>query len=191
MPIQHVNRRGQTYYLHQGTTKTGKPKYFFSKKSGDDLVSAIPDGFEIYENPNSQVFLRKIRPKIISDNEIAVVEKGMKRFSLVQHYLVDAKKDIIILFVANQNIDRLSELLQFAPRDKGESVQDLFAQLVSYSPMLRFALLDKGKRLFVAQRYCFRGSIDDWITIGVPDTLQKLVKTYVKHLEQDSYFELF
>jgi hypothetical protein len=47
------------------------------------------------------------------------------------------------------------------------------------------------KREFIAQRYCYLGSIDDWIDIGSPDTLQNLVKTYVKHLGQDSYFELF
>ena len=27
--VQHVNRKGDRYYLHQGRTKTGKPKYFF------------------------------------------------------------------------------------------------------------------------------------------------------------------
>ena len=56
MTITYTNRSLQTYYLHQGTTKTGKPKYFFSKKSEGNLVEQIPDGFEIYENPNAQVF---------------------------------------------------------------------------------------------------------------------------------------
>jgi len=31
--------------------------------------------------------------------------------------------------------------------------------------MLRFILTAKENREFVAQRYCFRGSIDDWIDI--------------------------
>ena len=77
MPIQYTNRRSQTYYLHQGTTKTGKPKYYFSMKSEGTLADKIPDGFEIYENPNAQVFLRKIQPKIITDEEVALVEQGM------------------------------------------------------------------------------------------------------------------
>jgi hypothetical protein len=33
MPITHVNAKGKTYYLHQGVTKTGKPKYHFAMKS--------------------------------------------------------------------------------------------------------------------------------------------------------------
>jgi len=191
MPVQYVNRKGQTYYLHQGTTKTGKPRYLFSMKGEGTLVDAIPDGFEIYENPNSQVFLRRIQPKIITDDEIAVVEKGMKRFSQLKYYQVDVKKGTISVFVANQDVDRLSDILSFAPRARGASIQDLLSQLIYYSPMLRFVLIDKEKRVFVAQRYCFLGSIDDWIDIGTPDTLQNLVKRYVKHLGQDSYFELF
>ena len=53
MPITHTNAKGQTYYLHQGTTKTGKLKYHFSMQSEGTLVETIPAGFEIYENPNA------------------------------------------------------------------------------------------------------------------------------------------
>lgn len=58
MAVTHTNRKGITYYLHQGTTRTGKPKYFFAQRADGDLVEVLPVGYEIYENPNSQVFLR-------------------------------------------------------------------------------------------------------------------------------------
>ena len=48
-----------SYFLHEGRTKTGKPKYFFAKKREGKLASAIPDGFEIYESPNAQVTLAR------------------------------------------------------------------------------------------------------------------------------------
>lgn len=54
--VQHINRKEDTYYLHQGRTKTGKPKYFFSRKSEGELCRQLPDGYEIYENPRGQVF---------------------------------------------------------------------------------------------------------------------------------------
>ena len=94
-------------------------------------------------------------------------------------------------FLANQEVDRLSDILGSVVKERGGSLQDLFAQILSYSPMLQFVLIDEKRRIFVAQRYCFLGSIDDWIEIGKPGTLQKLVKTYVKHLGRDSYYELF
>lgn len=60
MAIKYINRREDTYYLHEGKTKTGKPKYFFSMKKDGVLVDPILAGYEIYENPNAQVFLRRI-----------------------------------------------------------------------------------------------------------------------------------
>ncbi len=76
MPITHVNRKWKTYYLHIGKTKSGKDKYYFSTKSDETLAETIPDGYEVYENPNAQVFLRIIQPKLITDTERAVVETG-------------------------------------------------------------------------------------------------------------------
>ncbi len=42
----------------------------------------------------------------------------------------------------------------------------------------------------MTQRYCFLGRIDDWIEIGTQGNLQDLVENYVKHLGQESFFEL-
>lgn len=60
MPIQYLNRNSDTYFLHGGKTKTGKPRWFFSKKIEGNLEESIPAGYEIYENHNAQVFLRLI-----------------------------------------------------------------------------------------------------------------------------------
>src|SRR4030095_12443088 len=69
VPITHTNAKGKTSYLHEGTTKTGKPKYYCSMESEGHLAEDIPVEFESYENPNAQVFLRRIPPKIIPDEE--------------------------------------------------------------------------------------------------------------------------
>jgi hypothetical protein len=57
--------------------------------------------------------------------------------------------------------------------------------------MLVFQLVDGTRRTFQTLRYCFLGSVDDWIEIGKPGKLATLVKRYVKHLGQDSYVELW
>jgi len=175
MAVEHINRKGQKYYLHQGITKTGKPKYFFSMKSEGTVVQTIPDGFEIYENPNAQVFLQRIQPKIITDDEIATVEKGIKKFSHLQYCRIDVKKDIIYVYTQNHNVSSQTELYSSFLLDKGKHVQGTVARSISYSAMLRFILSDDIKRIFTTERFCFLGSIDDWIGIGNSDTLQKLV----------------
>jgi hypothetical protein len=32
MPITYTNRKGFTYFLNKGKTKTGKPRYYFAKE---------------------------------------------------------------------------------------------------------------------------------------------------------------
>jgi hypothetical protein len=45
-----MNAKGKTYYLHQGTTKTGKPEYYFSMESEGYLAESIPVGLVVSLN---------------------------------------------------------------------------------------------------------------------------------------------
>ncbi len=192
MPITHVNAKGKTYYLHQGTTKTGKPKYHFSPKSEGNLVEVIPEGFEIYEHPNAQVFLRQIQPKIITDAERQVVENSMQKYAGVSHYKIDVKGNAILIYSSAQNIAALSAIFQDFPMSMSEKSEMMegFSQSLHYTPVMKFELIDENKRLFATQRYCYRGSIDDWIYIGTSGELKMLVRRYVKHIDKESFFEL-
>src|SRR6516164_8098656 len=102
MPVTHVNRKRDTYYLHAGRTKTGKPRYWFSKSTEGDLVDAIPAGHEVYENPEAQVFLRKIVPQLVTPAEIAAVEDGLRRYARGQNCLVDVKGKHIVVYHAER-----------------------------------------------------------------------------------------
>ncbi len=192
MTITHTNAKGKLYYLHQGTTKTGKPKYYFSMESEGHLAESIPEGFEIYENPNAQVFLRRIPPKLITDEERRVVEEGMRTYADVKDYKIDVKGKAIVIYTADQDIGTLAELCKdLSPTPSANrQLMSLLRKEIQYSPILQFLLEDEKRRLFTAQRYCFRGSVDDWIDIGY-GPLTTLVKQYVKHLGQESYFELY
>jgi len=190
-PITYINRRSQTFYLHQGKTKRGRPKYFFSLKSSGPLADTVPDGYEVYENPNGQVFLRKKKPAIISDSEIRVVDEGMRKYSDIEYYRLDTKKNAIIVYLADQDVEKIGELLPETYILTYGGMEKALDSLLDYSPMMRFVLTDNEKKKFVAERYCFLGSIDDWIYIGGPDKLENLTKRYLKHLGKESFFELF
>ncbi len=56
--------------------------------------------------------------------------------------------------------------------------------------MLRFKLVNPDTREYGAERWCFRGSIDDWIMLGGYGSLAKVVEQYAKHLDRESFFEL-
>jgi hypothetical protein len=160
-------------------------------QSNGALAKSIPEGFEIYENPNAQVFLRRIPPKIITDEERQVVEDGMRKYASVQDYKIDVRGNAIAIHTAHQESETFREMFTgFRPDLDQTKIAEFVAQAVHYSPMMQFLLEDEKRRTFTAQRYCFIGSIDDWIDIG-HGLLPTLVKRYVKHLGKESYFELF
>ena len=190
-PITYKNRRSQTFYLHQGKTKIGRPNYFFSLKSSGPLADTMPEGYEVYENPNGQVFLRKKKPTIISDSEIRVVDEGMRKYSDIEYYKLDTKNNAIIVYLADQDAETIEKLLPERYIAKYGGMEKALDSILEYSPMMRFVLTDNEKKRFVVERFCFLGSIDDWINIGGPDKLENLIKRYLKHLGKESFFELF
>jgi hypothetical protein len=164
MAVRHVNRKGQTFYLHETRTKTGKPKYSFSMKEDGVLVESIPEGHEVYENPDAQVFQRKKLPRFITDEEIAVVREGLRKHASGQPCMADVREKHIVVYHSERG--------------------DL------YQKVLRFTLVDEDRRRFAAERWCFQGSIDDWIHLpGIAD-LATLVERFGPHIGKDSFFQL-
>jgi hypothetical protein len=164
MAVTHVNRKGQTFYLHETRTKAGKPKYYFSMKSDGPLVGSIPEGHEVYENPDAQVFLRKALPRLITDQEVAVVREGLRRYAKGRHCRADLREWHVIVYHSERG--------------------DL------YQKVLRFTLVDEGARRFAAERWCFLGSIDGWIDLPGSGDLATLVERYAPHIGRESFFGL-
>jgi hypothetical protein len=185
MPVTYVNRKRDTYYLHAGKTKTGKPRYWFSTKADGDLVELIPQGYEVYENPDAQVFLRKIVAQLVTPAEIAVVKHGLERYAPGQNCLVDVQGDQIVVHHA----ERIAlDLKRF-----GIALTELPTFNQRYMKVMRFRLADEKNRTFRVQRWCFRGSIDRWIDLYESRSegkLSDLVKRFCPHIGQESFFEL-
>jgi hypothetical protein len=190
MQIQHVNRKRQTYYLHEGKTKTGKPNYFFSMKSEGILVESIPEGYEIYENPNAQVFLRKIQPQVISDKEKGTIQKYINKVKSGNRYIIDVKGKMITIFESQQTNHFIDDLLNDFPLiNKLDAIQ-LSQSSDYYQQIMRFVIDDIENRVFRVERYCFLGSVDDWIYLDNSDKLESLAKKYIKHLGSESFYDL-
>ena len=151
----------------------------------------VPRGFEIYENPNGQVFLRKILPKLISDAELAVVERELGRIARLSGSRVERKLKVLTVYVADRKEDLIKELRRLLPWGRLAHMDHAPEDLWSYYAELQFVLVEEKTRLFQARRYCYRGRIDDCIDIGECGSLVTLAKRYIKHLGQESYFELF
>lgn len=187
MTITYTNRRGKVYYLHSKPTKKGNIRYFFSTKTDGRLQDRIPDGYEVYDNANAQVFLRKKQPQIITDEELDIVRRVLRKHAPEEwRYKAEIKKDAIVVHSACQDYDRIEETMPFGGRLSAEFKR----QHATYMPIMRFTLVDRDDRRFYPERMCFRGE-DHWIGVGDSGPLAWMASKYIKHLGKESFYELY
>ena len=75
----------------------------------------------------------------------------------------------------------------------GTGFRELPPSYRNYLKVMRFTLVDEKDRTFRVQRWCFRGSIDQWIDLwmsGSEGKLSDLVKKFCPHIGQESFYEL-
>lgn len=188
-PVQHQSRTGKTYYLVQRTSKTGRPAYTFTTSPEGQPAVAVPEGYEIYENASGQVFLRKKVAVLVSDAEMAVIRNALHAQGPAWKFWVEVRKDVVTIHEAGGNMDSLSDMCwTFQRRELTDEERRRYA---SYMAVLRFTLVDPNTREYVTERYCFRGSVDDWIHIGGPGALAAQCRKFIPHLGQESFYDLF
>lgn len=188
MAVTHTSRTGKTYYLHTGPKRGGGTQHFLSTKAAGPLADFVPEGFDIYETVNGQVFLRRQQPKLIRDDELECVRRPLAQPRAGHRYRVEAQGRVITIHESGNGFGSMRDWATHLSAADHERIEVQFAH---YEPVMRFTLVDEERRWFAPERFCFRGSVDDWIPIGSPGALAQLAAKYLKHLGQDSLYELF
>ena len=194
MGLQHKNRRGDVYYLQEGKTATGKPKYYMARKLTGTPLDAVPDGYEIHESPeHGQVHVRRALHSAITPEERELAGRIFREVSGIEELIVEIEKDALIVWQPGVGVGQIGSWLGdlIGPRvlDSGV-IQRALTSHSRYERAFRFQLLHREARSFAAQRWCYRDSIDDWIFLATGETLEDLARKYATHLGGESFFEL-
>lgn len=114
--LTHQNRRGERYYLHEGVTKTGKPRFFFAKTIREGALAEMPEGFEVSESINAVVSVRrtKSRPDAISAHDLQLVQDELRRHPHLQHHQARAKGRSILIYEPSSR--RYHPVMKFVQR---------------------------------------------------------------------------
>ncbi len=197
MPVTYTNRKGYAYYLCQGLTKKGKPRYFFARTPKDTVLEEIPQGYEIRESVNGNVSLARVRPIELLDSEISAVQEALNAHPKAKLYRKDVKpRQITIYESLAADLGRLATPIKKLLGSEAEAhelvqqMQETEYRRAQFSPVMRFTLTDDGHRLFVAERMCYRGSVDDWIKIEIDKTIDELCAKLICKLGTDGFFDL-
>ncbi len=194
MAVTYTNRKGRKYYLYKGVTKTGKPRYYFSRDGSGDLVEEIPEGYEISESVNGIVSLAKKRPKKILPVEVEMIETAIKQHQNSNDYRVNVRVAEIEIYerVGPNLTELIAELnLGLSDAEIKKRVEQLSRIYSQFTPILRFILRDEKERIFSVKRMCYLGSIDDWIDIEYAGSLGELSGKIIPLLGTEGYFDLY
>lgn len=197
MTVNYTNRKGMTYTLYRGQTKAGKPRYYFGRtdEGQGEAVTELPPGFTISESVNGVVSLVKDRPSLILPEEVAVIEAAVQQHPEAHRYRVAIKRNRIEVYerVGPDYGTVLGDMhmVGLSRPDLAERLQDLEEQHARYSPELRFNLLDPTRRLFGAERMCYRSSVDGWLELGQMGPVAQLARALIPTLGTDQFFELW
>lgn len=192
--MEYVNRQGNRYYVFQGTTKAGKPKFYVSKRpqsNSGSLVKSLPPEFELHESPSDgRVSVRRRRTSNIIPPERDLVHQLAETLSAYSQVQTLIEGDRIVVYTPAVDAEHAAELMdRLFGHAAVARLADWTQRNTHYNAELRFSLADAEKRTYVLERYCYRGSIDDWITIGGPDLLETLAEKILPHLGHDSFFD--
>jgi hypothetical protein len=92
-----TNRMGRQYFVHQGLTKTGKPKYFASLNP-DGALMRLPKGYVFGESINGVVTIQRQRQLTLPLEDIASAERHLQTIRHLQDYRAAPKNKSIIIY---------------------------------------------------------------------------------------------
>ena len=187
--LKYINRKGIPYYFREVSGKRGTQIVCSKMEFGNDLA-AIPDTHEVVESPNGQVSCRKTMKYDLLPEEIALAKKLCPKLVKKNvRVIVEMKKKAIHIHSANA--DSMNELAQYVTGSGSVPTRILAAmeKNLRFEPALKLELSKKPERIFLVSRMCWRGKCD-WMFLD-EGSLEKLLRKYVPHIEQESFFELF
>jgi hypothetical protein len=184
-PASYTNRMGAVYYLHAGTTKTGKTRYFVAKTPGPGSLPELPAGFEFTESINGVVSVSRVDAASSSIPAVDVerVRQEVARHGHLQRHRVELRKDEILIHEPEGCRVDLSALGFPAPRPAAYA-----AQHTKYAPVMKFVAARSEPGIYTLSRMSYRGA-GGWRYLSA-GPLRELLPN-IRHVGTEQFFELY
>ncbi len=184
----HTNRSGTTFYLHEGKTKTGKPRYYVAKTVGPGACAALPKGFEVSESINGVVSVRRksAMENAVPTTDVAKVETAIRSHPHLEGYVARAEGDAIVIFEPQPRPEELRRMAQMYGSFRTEAFVTERLKRAQYTPVLKF---EREGASYAVRRMTYRGK-GGWSWSLEAGELPALVKKFLPKVGTDDFFEL-
>lgn len=196
-PVTYTNARGTTYFLCSVATKAGKSRLVASRTIMGTPLPDMPEGLEFAENVNGQVSVRKTRPQIITQDELAIVHAALASARGCEPYRAAVERNAIVVYQPSMWPSALEELagaMLGGPPDAitAARTRRFAEENATYSPLVRFVLSDRDRRTFNVDRRYFSGD-EGWLHVDWDKHLEPAARNAVRRLgpkgPKETFFE--
>ncbi|GEM_PF-3781429 len=194
MAKEFKNSRDVAFYIKSKLTKKGNTTYFMTKKLDKECLDEEPQGFEVFEKPDSRtIFIRRRKPNKFGLKGVNTIKKELEKNKNVADFRIDVNGDEVKVYTTDIEASResifdggLSQLLN--SKDKLDFFKKRFQR---YEERMRIKLMEKKEeKEYLVYRYCYRGSVDDWIIIDAGEDLIEMAKN-LQLIGTEEYFERY
>lgn len=189
MPYSYTNRQNKIHYFKAVPTKKGGIRYYITlDASAENLISEIPEGFEILEYPyDAKVVIRKKIPVHVMPSEVEAIQKAMEKHSPVQDFIITSEREDITIHISQFSHFHDAEYLsaEEAKLHYGDNVH----QWKTYDWILTFRLIDPDTRKFQV----IRKANVQYEAVGIAEgtDLLALAEKYCYHVGRESLLEFW
>lgn len=188
--FRYRNRLGDEYYLHEGRTKTGKPRFYFARSQRAGALATMPCGFEVAESINGVVSVRRLRPheEAVADTDVARISSEVARHAHLGYHRVRVDHGEIVIYAPDPSPESLEELARAlaTPRSVRQFVAERMVR-ARYSAVMKFVPNAAG---FDVHRMTYRGE-GGWSWPLASGSIEALARTFVPAIGTERFFDLF
>ena len=192
MPYSYTNRQGKVRYFKQVETKKGNYRYYVaSSDKSEDLIEAVPLGYEVTEIPeDGKVIIRKKKPVFTTREEQSIAHDAIEEFSALNDFFIHAEGEYMYVYYSQFNYVGGQE-----PNLSREEAKEAFGEEIDkwmrFFTAFRFKLVDKTKRLFQTERIVFMSFYaEDYYPVGEVGAIEDVAREYGQYLGRETFFDL-
>ena len=197
MTVKYENSIGMEYVLQKPEGEDDPDSFFFSSHDVWEEVDELPEGYEIYEDPENEPFLLPEGKNPVPEEEIAAVESELEEIDHLSKYPgqchVESFDNSIRVYLLDQTPEAIVDVISALPEEGKKILEEISDGNITYTANMKFDRGENGKHYYVYRR-TFSGlqkrDQEKWLFVAKEENIAEAASKYLPHLEQDSFFEL-
>jgi len=194
MTVSYRNRKGEVYFLSRIPTKRGRFRYHFAKQEKPNPVLKIPAGYEIYEHPNGQVFLRKKEAESFTREQIIKIRGICDRFLDPSNYILNIQNQKLEIYIAQLATQQQEGTLTIEIQPDQAEI-DSFVSKDVFDPVFRLSQTrSKNRTHYTIEKYYEDELPKHWLVVdnsaNLASLLRKQLQKYRRYMQSYSKFQM-